>query len=104
MDGFIKLPYISSFLGKVRHVRYTKVLKYVSFKYDHIRCPLHGRNTQQFNHTERTLERTRGGQTEKVAVLLQKAPTFVPRVIIEPLNLIAKVINHLRIGFLVLVL
>ena len=41
---------------------------------------------------------------KKVVVLLQKAPTFVPRVIIEPLNLIAKVINHLRIGFLVLVL
>ena len=42
MDGFI--PYISTFLGKVRHVRYTKVLKYVSFKYDHIRCTLHGSN------------------------------------------------------------
>ena len=41
---------------------------------------------------------------KKVAVLLQKALTFVPRVTIEPLNLIAKVINHLRIGFLVLVL
>ena len=41
---------------------------------------------------------------KKVTVLLQKALTFVPRVTIEPLNLIAKVINHLRIGFLVLVL
>ena len=41
---------------------------------------------------------------KKVAVLLQKALTFVPRLTIEPLNLIAKVINHLRIGFLVLVL
>ena len=41
---------------------------------------------------------------KKVAVLLQKALTFVPRVTIEPLNLIANVINHLQIGFLVLVL
>ena len=40
--GLIQLSYISTFLGKVRHVRYTKVLKYVSFKYDPIRCTLHG--------------------------------------------------------------
>ena len=31
---------------------------------------------------------------KKVAVLLQKALTFVPRVTIEPLNLIVKVINE----------
>ena len=46
--GFlIQLSYISTFVGKVRHVRYTKVLKYVSFKYDHIRCTLHGTLTYQ---------------------------------------------------------
>ena len=42
MEAKIQLSYISTFLGKVRHVRYTKVLKYVSFKYDPIRCTLHG--------------------------------------------------------------